>query len=310
MQAAATLPLPGRARLRRRVRPDTRLAWLFLLPAFIVLATILVVPFAQSLWLSLYDAPIGGVKRWVGLGNYLDNLEDPVFRQATLNTVLFVGLSVLGKLLLGLGAALLLNGHLPVRGLLRALVLLPWALPEITSALVWDWMLNGNLGAVNHLLRAVGLIDMNVYWLSSKALALPSVVTVNIWHGFPFFALTLLAALQGIERDTYEAADVDGASAVQKFFSITLPEIMPVLLVSTLLSTIWTTNAFTQIFVLTGGGPSNATATLPIYTYQTAFRGYGNLGRAVSVSAMLIPAIVVLLVLLSRSMRRREAGSA
>jgi multiple sugar transport system permease protein len=250
------------------------------------------------------------VARWVGLGNYLDNLNDPTFRRATLNTGLFVGFSVMGKLLLGLGAALLLNGRLPVRGLLRALVLLPWALPEITSALVWDWMLNGNLGAVNHLLRAIGVLDANVYWLSRRALAMPSVVMVNIWHGFPFFALTLLAALQGIERDVYEAADVDGASAVQKFLAITLPEIMPVLLVSTLLSTIWTTNAFTQIFVLTGGGPSDATTTLPIYTYQTAFRGYGNLGRAVSISAMLIPAIVVLLVALSRSMRRREGTTA
>jgi multiple sugar transport system permease protein len=303
--AASLVPF----RPRPWVRPETRLAVLFLLPAFVVLLAILVVPFAQSLWLSLYDAPIGGEARWVGLGNYAGNLADPVFRQATFNTAAFVGLSVLGKLGLGLGAALLLNGRLPVRGLLRALVLLPWALPEITSALVWDWMLNGNLGAINAMLRAIGLIDANIYWLSSRALALPSVVAVNIWHGFPFFALTLLAALQGIERDIYEAADVDGASAVQKFLFITLPGIMPVLLVSTLLSTIWTTNAFTQIFVLTGGGPSNATATLPIYTYQTAFRGYGNLGQAVSVSAMLIPAIVVLLVLLARSMRRREAGS-
>lgn len=310
MQAAPAVPLGVLPRPRRLVRPETRLAWLFLLPAFILLAAILVVPFAQSLWLSLYDAPIGGVARWVGLGNYLDNLDDPVFRQATLNTVLFVGFAVLGKLLLGLGAALLLNGRLPVRGLLRALVLLPWALPEITSALVWDWMLNGNLGALNHILKAAGLIDLNIYWLSSRSLALPSVVVVNIWHGFPFFAMTLLAALQGVERDVYEAAAVDGAAARQKFLYITLPAIMPVLLVSTLLSTIWTTNAFTQIFVLTGGGPSNATTTLPIYTYQTAFRGYGNLGRAVSVSAMLIPAIVVLLVLLSRSMRRHEGGAA
>jgi len=287
-------------------RRDLFTGYAFLAPAILVLAFVLLVPFAQAILLSFYNKPIGAAASFTGLQNYWDTLTDPEFWRAAYNTLIFVVFSIVIKLILGLAIALALNESFPGRGFARVVVLIPWALPEITACMSFIWLLDGNLGAMNAILRGFGLIDQNVYFLSSPNLAMPTVIGVNIWRGFPFFALTLMAALQTIDKDLYEAADLDGANAFYKFWFITLPSIMPVLTVTTLLSTIWTTNSFTSIFVLTGGGPSDMTTTLPIYTYSEAFKGYANLGRAAAIAVIILPLIILMIAMLMRVMRKRE----
>jgi multiple sugar transport system permease protein len=293
-------------RSRSLARRELIAGYGFLMPAIVVLAFILLIPFLQACWLSFYNKPIGAPPTYVGLDNYVQSLVDPAFYKAALNTVIYVVVAIVFKAILGLAVAVALDKEFPGRGIARVAVLIPWALPEVTASLSWVWMLNGNVGAIDAFLRGFGLIGRNLYFLSDKHLAMPTVIAVNIWRGFPFFTLTLLAALQTIDNQLYEAADLDGAGAWSKFWHITLPSVMPVLMVTTLLSTIWTVNGFTEIFILTGGGPSDATTTLPIYTYSEAFKGYANLGRAASVSVLLIPVVVVLIVFLMKAIRKRE----
>lgn len=296
----------SKGRPRSLERKDILAGYGFLAPAIITLGFILLIPFAQAVILSFYNKPIGAPATFSGLANYVDTLTDPGFWRAASNTFVFVFFSITIKVIIGFGVALALNNEFPGRGLARVAVLIPWALPEITACLSFVWLLDGNVGAFNALLRGFGLIEQNVYFLSDRNLAMPTVIGVNIWRGFPFFTLTLLAALQTIDRQLYEAADLDGAGTLHKFWHITVPSVMPVLMVSTLLSTIWTTNSFTSIFVLTGGGPSDITTTLPIYTYSEAFKGYANLGRAAAVAVIIMPLIILMIVLLMRVMRKRE----
>ncbi len=285
---------------------ETLSGYAFLAPAILLLSFVLLFPFVQAVILSFYDKPIGAPGTFSGLANYIDTLVDPQFWHSALNTFYFVFFSIVMKLIIGLTVAMALNRYFPGRDILRVVVLIPWALPEITSAMGFVWLLDGNVGALNAILRGFGLIEQNIYYLSDPHLAMPTVIAVNIWRGFPFFTLTLLAALQTIDDKLYEAADLDGANSLQKFIHITVPSIMPVLTVTTLLSTVWTMNSFTTIFVLTGGGPSNITTTIPIYTYGEAFRGYANLGRAAAVSVIVLPLIVLMIVMLVRAMRKRQ----
>lgn len=287
-------------------RRDFFTGYAFLAPAILMLAFVLLIPFVQAVILSFYDKPIGAPATYAGLGNYIATLTDPAFWTAAKNTFLFVFFSITIKVVIGMGIALALNEHFPGRGMARVIVLIPWALPEITACLSFVWLLDGNVGALNAILRGFGLIEKNVYFLSDPHLAMPTVIGVNIWRGFPFFTLTLMAALQTIDKQLYEAADLDGANSWHKFWYITLPSVLPVLTVSTLLSTIWTTNSFTSIFVLTGGGPADITTTLPIYTYSEAFKGYANLGRAAAVAVIILPLIILMIIMLMRVMRKRE----
>lgn len=296
----------GNAVYRSLERKDILTGYAFLAPALLMLAFILLVPFVQALTLSLYDKPIGAPATFTGLDNYVETLTDPSFWTAAKNTFIFVFFSIVIKVVIGMGVALALNEHFYGRGIARVIVLIPWALPEITACLSFIWLFDGNIGAMNALLRGFGLIERNVYFLSDPALAMPTVIAINIWRGFPFFTLTLMAALQTIDRQLYEAADLDGANTWHKFWHITLPSVLPVLTVSTLLSTIWTTNSFTSIFVLTGGGPADITTTLPIYTYSEAFKGYANLGRAAAVAVIILPLIILMILMLMRVMRKRE----
>jgi len=293
-------------RYRSLERRDIYTGYSFLAPAILVLAFVLLIPLVQAVILSFYNKPIGATATFTWLQNYSDTLIDPSFWRAAYNTLIFVVFSIIIKLILGLAIALALNQSFPGRGFARVAVLIPWALPEITACMGFIWLLDGNVGALNAILRGFGLIEQNVYFLSDPKLAMPTVIAVNIWRGFPFFTLTLMAALQTIDKDLYEAADLDGANSWHKFWFITLPSIMPVLTVTTLLSTIWTTNSFTTIFVLTGGGPSDMTTTLPIYTYDQAFQGYANLGRAAAIAVIILPLIVLMIAMLMRVMRKRE----
>lgn len=302
----AVAPAIGLARQRRFPR-DAGLAYTFVLPVVLILLILVGYPFLTALWQSLHAKMLGDPNApFVGLDNYVKNFENGDFRNSIRVTLTYTIGAEIGKIFFGLLAAIILNERLPGRNYLRGVMILPWALPGIATTLSWMWILSGSYGVLNMILRNLGLISENIAWLGTPTTALFAVTAVNVWRGFPFFAMTLLAGLQSIPVEFYEAASVDGAGTLQRFRHITLPSIMPVLAVITLLSTILTLNDFALIWVLTNGGPSIATTTMSILTVRTAFAAQ-EIGRAVSISVTLMPLLIVLIMLLVRTLSRGDA---
>jgi len=194
---------------------------------------------------------------------------------------------------------------MPARGIIRSIMILPWALPTLVAVLIWMWMYSDVGGVFNTILMGTGIVERPVLFLSDPVLAMVSVIVVNVWRGFPFFSITLLAGLQSVASDTYDAAKVDGAGIVARFRHVTLPGLAPVMAVVTLLSTIFTLNDFAIIWLLTKGGPGNATDVLSTLTYKVAIRGL-ELGKGVAVSVLMLPLLIVLIVLLTRFVNKRE----
>lgn len=298
----------GAGRRRRRVSEETLLGWLFLVPAFAVLLVMVGYPALIGFWYSFHNKMLGMPKfDFVGLDNYLSILRNQAMLMAYMRAFIFSMTSVAIKLPLGLGVALLLNQSFRGRGLARGIVLLPWALPLIVGVLIWAWMYNDLFGVINHLLMTAHITQQPLYFLGDKHLAMPSVIVVNIWRGFPFFAVNILAGLQSIPDELYEAGRVDGANRWQLFTNITLPGLRTVILVTTLLSFIWTTNDFTTVYTLTGGGPGTATMTFPVLTWKTAFSGY-ELGKAAAIPILLMPIFIILIVFLTRTVTKQEVN--
>jgi multiple sugar transport system permease protein len=265
-------------------------------------------PALIGFWYSLNNKMLGMPKfDFVGLDNYISILQNPAMLMSYVRAFIFSITSVAIKLPLGLGVALLLNQSFRVRGLVRGIVLLPWALPLIVGVLIWVWMYNDLFGVINYVLMKVHITQEPLYFLGSKSLAMPSIIVVNVWRGFPFFAVNILAGLQSIPDELYEAGRVDGASRWQLFWNITLPGLRTVILVTTLLSFIWTTNDFTTVYTLTGGGPGTATMTFPVLTWRTAFNGY-ELGKAAAIPILLMPVFIVLIIFLTRTVTRQEVN--
>lgn len=312
MSETATTALPGdmpaaglrgRALLRLRAMP-----YLLLAPALIVTLVVVFVPMAQAVVTSFYELVLfrPNAGRFVGPGNYLRLLEDPVFWTALWQTALWIGLTVPLQMGLGLTAALLLNQDFAWRGLARALVVIPWALPSVVIALMWRWIYDPATGVANDLLLRLSLIRSAVPWLADPDTALYAVIATLTWQGFPFFAVMILAGLQGIPKSQYEAAAIDGATPWRRFRYITLPGIAPVLATAGLLRVIWVANSMDVIFVMTGGGPGYATYTLPLYAFVKARQnldfGYGT---AIAVTFTVLLGGVVALYL-SRTMREAD----
>jgi multiple sugar transport system permease protein len=282
------------------IRPwrSRMLPYCLLTPA--VLATLVVVflPMLEAIVTSLYDFILWkpNASRFVGLGNYLKLLQDPVFWISAGHTAVWIGLTVPLQMGLGLIAALLLNRQFPWRGLARALVVIPWALPSVVIALVWRWIYDPNTGILNELLLRLHIIESAVPWLADPDKALYAIVATLTWQGFPFFAVMILAGLQSIPESQYEAAAIDGAGAWQQFRHVTLPGISGILATAGLLRIIWVANSVDVIFVMTGGGPGYATFTLPLYAFVKARQnldfGYGT---AIAVTFSLLLAGVVAL---------------
>lgn len=290
-------------------REEVILGYALLLPALLVLGIIVGYPAASGIWYSFHNKMIGFANpRWVGLQHYSQLVQDPAVLLSIWRTAVFAVTSVAIKLPLGLGVALLLNQNFRGRGLARGVVLLPWSLPLVVGVLIWSWMYSDLFGVFNYLLMQANLIRQPLNFLGDRDLAMPSVILVNIWRGFPFFAVNLLAGLQAIPNDLYEAGRVDGASRWQLFRHITLPGLRTVILIISLLSFIWTTNDFTSIWVLTRGGPGTATEIFPIITYKIAFIGL-ELGRAAAIPVMLLPFFTILIVMLTRTITQRETES-
>ncbi len=263
---------PSRATVIRKVEP-----YGFIFPTALLMIVLMLVPIAMVIGYSVLDNVITNKNpEFVGIANYIEVLTHPVFTTALGNTLLFTIVSVIAHLVLGLAFAMLLNTKLlsrTTKALFRVVYFLPWLFTVAIIAVLWRMLLNPN-GIVNYLLISLGLTDKGIEWLSSPALALGAVTVINIWAGYPFYMVSLLAGLQGIPGDLYEAATVDGASGIQKFFNVTLPQLRPIIISMSLLDLIWTSQQFALIWLTTGGGPLNVTEMLSTFTYKLAFSRY------------------------------------
>ncbi|MEM8665503.1 MAG: sugar ABC transporter permease, partial [Pseudomonadota bacterium] len=266
MSVAADEPPRGYA-LGRKVLPLALLS-----PAVIVTVAIVFLPMMQTAWMSLHEYVLFRPNdiNFIGLQNFAAALSDEVFWISLWHTALWIFITVPAQLLLGLATALLLNQQFPWRGLARALVIIPWALPSVVIALMWVWMYDSNYGIINDLAFRMGLITDAIPWLANPDTALYAIILTLTWQGFPFFAVMILAGLQSIPKSYYEAAAIDGASAWRQFWHITLPGISGVIVTAVLLRMIWVANSFDVIFVMTGGGPGYSTYTLPLYAFLKA----------------------------------------
>ena len=304
--AAFGRKLPSFAARRRRT------AWLFLAPLLLVLAAVAAWPLLRTVAFSFTDAYLSDLAGWqfVGLANYLYLAEDPQWWRAVGNTVIFTVVSVCLETLLGLVIALALNAHLPGRGLLRAAVLIPWAIPTVVSAKMWAWMLNDLYGVVNAVLLALGLIAAPRAWLGDPVLSMVAVIAVDVWKATPFVALLALAALQVLPQQLYEAARIDGAGPVRIFFSITLPLIRPALLVAVIFRGLDALRVFDVIYVLTGN--SAATASMSVYARQqlVEFQDVGYGSAAATCLFLVVALVTAILITAGRvDLGKRSAAS-
>ncbi|WP_235919220.1 carbohydrate ABC transporter permease [Aureimonas psammosilenae] len=287
-----------------RRRPTARFAhraepYLYSAPALILIVAVMLVPLCIGVSYAFRDIkllnPFGG--GFVGLKHFHTLASDRNFWQALNNTVWWTASSVLLQFALGLVLALLLNRPFAGRGIAQALCFLPWAVPSFLSGLDWAWLFNPVVGPIPHWLAALGLLDAPTNILADPQLALIGPIVANVWWGIPFFAITMLAALQAIPRDIYEAASIDGASPFQQFRSITLPFLAPTMAITILLRTVWVANFADLIVVMTGGGPADRTQIVASYIFTTAFRKL-DFGYASAISLVLLALLLVYSLLL------------
>jgi trehalose/maltose transport system permease protein len=275
-----------------------REAWRFVAPMLIVLLLVAGWPLARTIAFSFTDARLDNPARWsfVGISNYLHLLEDPLWWRSVANTLIFTVISVTIETILGLIIALALNVRMKGRGLLRAAVLIPWAIPTVVSAKMWGWMLHDLYGVVNYMLLSIGLIDRPWAWLANPTLAMTAVIAVDVWKATPFMALLILAALQVLPVEIYEAARVDGVGAARVFFRVTLPLIRPALLVAVIFRSLDALRVFDIIYVFTGSNEN--TASMSVYARQQLieFQDVG-FGSAAATCLFLIIAIITAVVI-------------
>lgn len=273
-------------KLKRRTEP-----YLFLAPLLLMILVFLAVPIVKAAIMSFqyyYIAkPSSAGNYFVGLENYQAVLKDEYFFHSVKVTVIYILVTVAGRYLLGFVTALLLNAKFPGRGIARVLMIIPWAVPEVVACLVWILMYDRDYGIINFLLNNAGILSQNIAYLQDVSVALPAAMVVNIWKGFPFVAIMLLAGMQSISSDLYEAADIDGASGFQKIRYITIPSIKSVSTIVFLLLIIWTIKDYAIAYVLTKGGPSRATELLTIYVQQTGFK-YFDFGKAAAAGMLML----------------------
>ncbi|MCL6510898.1 MAG: ABC transporter permease subunit [Anaerolineae bacterium] len=313
MTAPTTLAQPEGMKLGKRLErllgKDWKIAVLFVAPMVILMAGLILYPFLNAVYMSMFVRTINRQEVFVGLDNYRRLLTDTQFTGSIGNTIRFTVISVAAKLVVGLAIASLLNSKLPLRNVLSGIMLLPWIVPEVVTALTWRGIFDPLFGTLNPLLKSLGLINRDVGWLSEPGLALGSVIAVNIWKGIPFFTMLLLAGLKAIDKELYEASEVDGANGVQRFFNITLPGLRYVIAVTVLLSTISTFNTFGLIYLMTGGGPGGETRVYSILAYERALL-QNRFGPGAAVSLMTAPFLAIFIFLLARFMRQGVDRSA
>jgi multiple sugar transport system permease protein len=297
---------------RRILGRDYTIAWFFLLPLIIVMVVLIAYPFVSAILLSLQHKVVGGEPTWVGLDNYRNLLFSEqygeIFRKSVWVSAIYVVVSIALKFVLGMAMALLLNETFRGRMLMRALLFLPWAMPSLIVALAWRWIYEGSpSGLLNLILIDYFGSDTVIQWLANPRLALWSTIVAVTWQGTPFWTMMFLAGMQSIPQEMYEAAELDGASVFQRFSYITMPSLRPVIIITTLLSTIWTANSINFIYILTKGGPVNATMTFPMLAFDIGIVGARQLGLAAAVSVMFFPLFIVAIVILTKRMLSTES---
>src|SRR5919204_6493286 len=291
---------------QRLLGRDYPVGWLFFLPAALLLFGLIGYPFVRALYLSVYN--VVGVRQgaFVGLANYAAVWADDFFVRAVATTVTFTFWSEVFKFSLGLLAALLLHNVPRWGSVLAGIILLPYIIPEVVRALAWRILLDPLFGALNYILvNVLHLMDKGPSWLGDSGTALPSVIGVNVWAGTPFFVILFTAGLKSIDRELYDAAAVDGANRWRRFLHVTLPGLRYVIIVATLLSTIFTFNNFTLTYLLTGGGPGGATRVYSILAYENAVASL-RFSTGVAVAMSMAPFLFLLILILGRFMMRRE----
>ncbi len=291
----------------RTVQPgDRTLAYVTLAPSIALIILLSVVPTITVFATAMQRVGLGELSGpWVGFANFAWALESRQFWRALWNTFVWVFGSVAIEMVLGLAIALLLHQSFMGRGIARAVLLAPYLVPTIVAVLVWRYMFHDIVGILNFFLMDLGIISRPLQWLSSTRWAMVSVIIVGVWKFFPFVVLAILGILQSIPQEQYEAARIDGASPFQQFWRITLPYVMPVFILTALLRTIWTFHKFEIIYLLTGGGPLDATTTLPILVYQKGFVDF-ELGRAAAIAILTFLILAALIAVYFLLMRRAE----
>jgi len=296
---------PRRGAVTRLLEDERWLALVLLLPTVVLLALFIAYPFVKGVELSVTDARVGVPGSFVGLHNFAVLANDTIFQAAVWNTFVYTGVTTVFKLGLGLWLALLLNRHFKGKALTRAFVLLPFIIPTVLSTFAWKWMFDPTFSVINWTLYRVGLIHGRINWLSDPDLAMISVIIVNIWRGVPFYAISLLAGLQTINPELQEAAAIDGARSWQRFWHVTWPLLLPVTMVVVLFSVIQTFADFQLVYVLTGGGPANATHLFATYAYQIGV-GTGLLSQGAAISLAMFPVLLVVVIVQLLYIRRVE----
>jgi multiple sugar transport system permease protein len=307
IRRSVAVALPARTRPARwpsdRVRESLGGVGL-LAPTILILLGLVLYPFFYAIWLAFSDKAVGSAGQFVGFRNFAYVVAWPQFSAAVVNTVIFTFSAVTLKLVLGMAVALVLNQRIRGRNFFRAFLLLPWVMPAFVVYLVWRWLYDPLSGLINYALLDLGIIGSPIAFLSDRSTAMTSVIVAHAWRNFPFYAIAFLAGMQTISQELYDSAQVDGASRVQQFRFITLPGLYQIIGVVLLLNVIQTANAFEPVYLLTGGGPSDATM---VYTMLVYVMGMVNLrlGEAAAVSTLFLPLLVSLVVVVTVLLHRK-----
>ena len=284
------------------------LAYMFLLPTLVVLATVVAYPFFSAIWISLQDKVAGLPGKWVGLGNYAELIHGENFLLVFYNTLFYTFFAVLIKFTIGLIAALVLNQERPLNGLYRTILFLPWAIPTVLASLNWLWVYDEFNGMLNVVLVRLGLLSQPLAWLAEPRLAMWSVIAVVVWNGTPFYTMHFLAGLQAIPQEMYDAAEVDGATTLDQFLFITIPSMKNVFMITVMLSTVFTSTSVVAVHILTNGAPAFRTDIIPNFSFNLAMVA-GRLGIGSAVNIIFFPILVGIIVILTRQLlgRKNEA---
>ncbi|MBV9836060.1 MAG: sugar ABC transporter permease [Alphaproteobacteria bacterium] len=270
-------------------------SWMMVGPPIIFLGMLVGYPFFYGIWLSLLNRPVAAEGKFIGLDNYIADWHDPAFWQVVINTFVYTIVATILKMVFGLGLALVMNQDFRFKNLTRALLLLPFIVPTVLSTIAWQWILDPAFSVINWTLVTLHLIaPPGPSWLGNPDLAMGSLIIVNVWRGLPFYAITLLAGLQTISPDLYEAATIDGAGTWTKFRYITLPLMKPVIFIVTMFSVIFTFADFQLIYVLTRGGPANSTQVFATYAFDVAMNG-GQFGQGAAIALTMVPALALMI---------------
>jgi multiple sugar transport system permease protein len=278
-------------------------SWIMLTPPLLFLLAFLGYPFIYGVYLSFFHKEVARAATYVGFDNFVKLNNDPIFWQAVRNTIIFTGVATIFKASGGLGMALVMNQAFRMKSFARAMLLLPFIVPTVLSTVAWQWILDPGMGLFNRLLMVSGLAERGPSWLGTPTMAMISIIMVNTWRGLPFFGISILAGLQTIPVDLHESATIDGAGTWGRFRYVTLPSLMPVILIVTVFSIVITFFDFQLVYVLTGGGPANSTHLMATYAYSLSM-GAGQMGLGSAVALSMVPVLGLLLVALTFFVRK------